>query len=262
MKASLHCAPWRWCRRCRWSACAPCPARMRAERRASVSAVSLLWLMVTTSVFGWGHARGSGTRWRSRPRGDLGDRPSQYLAVRRRCRSWCRRPGSAPCRSARTPAAAPSPNRSGVIARMPRSSVSAMARLLEDLLLHVVAVRAQFGRAAVGVDRLDRTLDAHARRPAAGGDPVLVPVAGRPRRPFQVDDLVGHAGQRQRRRRGRSRPGRRPAPAANPRGRRRRAAARPGRRPRSRRRPSGAAARPRLTWRTGRRRTASRPGAR
>ena len=73
------------------------------------------------------------------------------------------------------------------------------ARLLEDLLLHVVAVRAEFGRAGVRVHRAHLALDgAPAACRAACDDPVLAELQVDDVAFFEVDDLVGHAGQRHR----------------------------------------------------------------
>mmetsp|Transcript_59261 Transcript_59261/g.139848 ORF Transcript_59261/g.139848 Transcript_59261/m.139848 type:complete len:517 (-) Transcript_59261:3941-5491(-) len=69
--------------------------------------------------------------------------------------------------------------------------------LLEDFLLHVVAVGAELGRAAVGVHGLDVAL--HRAVAAGGGVQAAQPVAAQLQVHhvafFEVDDLVGHAGQ-------------------------------------------------------------------
>jgi hypothetical protein len=71
--------------------------------------------------------------------------------------------------------------------------------LLEDFLLHVVAVGAQLGRAAVGVhgahDPLHRVVAAAG---VGAADPGLAQLQVYHVAFFQVDDLVGHAGQRHR----------------------------------------------------------------
>ena len=66
------------------------------------------------------------------------------------------------------------------------------ARLLEDFLLHVVAVRPQLGRAAHGLHGAHRALHGLA---VARHDPVLAQLHVHRVAFFQVDDLVGHAGQ-------------------------------------------------------------------
>jgi hypothetical protein len=69
------------------------------------------------------------------------------------------------------------------------------ARLLEDFLLHVVPVGAQLGRAAVGLHRLHRPL----HRPVGlVDDPVAAQLQVHHVAFLQIDDLVGHAGQRHR----------------------------------------------------------------
>ena len=66
------------------------------------------------------------------------------------------------------------------------------ARLLEDFLLHVVAVRAELRGAAVRVHGLHRTRH---RLAAAVGDPVLAQLHVDHVAFLDVDDLVRHAGQ-------------------------------------------------------------------
>ena len=70
------------------------------------------------------------------------------------------------------------------------------ARLLEDFLLHVVAVGAELGRAAVRVHGAHRAL--HALEAVVGrarADPPAAQLQIDQVVLFQVDDLVGHAGQ-------------------------------------------------------------------
>ena len=72
------------------------------------------------------------------------------------------------------------------------------ARLLEDFLLHVVAVRAQLGRAAVGQHSAHRALGRRqrlARGRTLGHDPVAAQLQVHQVPLFQIDDLVGHARQ-------------------------------------------------------------------
>ena len=74
------------------------------------------------------------------------------------------------------------------------------ARLLEDFLLHVVAIRAELDGAAVRGDGAHRSVGGvHAHVLAGTGRDVLDPVAARLQVHhvafFQIDDLVGHAGQ-------------------------------------------------------------------
>ena len=69
------------------------------------------------------------------------------------------------------------------------------ARLLEDLLLHVVPVGAQLGGAAVRLHGLHRAVHGLV---AAVDDPVAAELQVDHVALFQVDDLVGHAGQRHR----------------------------------------------------------------
>jgi hypothetical protein len=80
--------------------------------------------------------------------------------------------------------------------------VGQRARLLEDLLLHVVAVGPQFGGAAVRVHRAHRAVDGAVApgRPLRIGrrDPHAAQLQVDHVAFFQVDDLVGHAGQRHR----------------------------------------------------------------
>ena len=67
-------------------------------------------------------------------------------------------------------------------------------RLLEDFLLHVVAVGAEFGGTAVRVHRLYRTVGCFQALTGVF-DPVLAWLQVDHVAFFQIDDLVGHAGQ-------------------------------------------------------------------
>ena len=76
--------------------------------------------------------------------------------------------------------------------------VGQRARLLEDLLLHVVAVGAELDRAAVRLHRLDRALLGAERLACGIADPVAAQLQVDQVAFGQVADLVGHAGQRHR----------------------------------------------------------------
>ena len=69
------------------------------------------------------------------------------------------------------------------------------ARLLEDFFLHVVAVGAELGRAAVGQHRAHRSLRRGHRLAGLVKQPVLAQLQVHQIALFQVDDLVGHTGQ-------------------------------------------------------------------
>ena len=72
-------------------------------------------------------------------------------------------------------------------------------RLLEDLLLHVVPVGAELGRAGVGDDGSHRPLDAAEVALGVGvADPVLAELQVDDVAFLEVDDLVGDAGERHR----------------------------------------------------------------
>ena len=72
------------------------------------------------------------------------------------------------------------------------------ARLLEDFLLHVVAVGAEFGRAAVRVHGAHRALLGAQRLARLVEQPVAAALQIDQVALLQIDDLVGHAGQRHR----------------------------------------------------------------
>ncbi len=97
---------------------------------------------------------------------------------------------------------APSPNSSGLMPLHRLERVGDGARLLEDLLLHVVAVGAELGRAAVRLHgahlAVDRAQAAVTAGRVAADDPVLAQLQVDDVAFFEVDDLVGHAGQRHR----------------------------------------------------------------
>ena len=69
------------------------------------------------------------------------------------------------------------------------------ARLLKNFFLHVVAIRPEFGRAAVRLDGFDLPLDGLV---LAVKDPVFAKLNVDQISLFKVDDLIGHAGQRHR----------------------------------------------------------------
>ncbi len=69
------------------------------------------------------------------------------------------------------------------------------ARLLEDFLLHVMAVRAELGRATVCQHGLDRAIGGLNRLVGFVDEPVFAQLHIHHVALFQVDDLVGHAGQ-------------------------------------------------------------------
>ena len=69
------------------------------------------------------------------------------------------------------------------------------ARLLEDFLLHVVAIRPEFGRAAVCVDGAHGALGVAHALAVLVDDPVATRLQIHQITFLQIDDLVGHAGQ-------------------------------------------------------------------
>ncbi|MCY1377228.1 hypothetical protein D9M69_647870 [compost metagenome] len=69
------------------------------------------------------------------------------------------------------------------------------ARLLEDFLLHVVAVGAELGCAAVRVHGFHRALGGVKTAALPVGHPVAAELQVDQIALFEVDDLVGHAGQ-------------------------------------------------------------------
>jgi hypothetical protein len=163
---------------------------------ARVSAVSPLWLMVTTSVRAVAVAVFAGDLDAGR---DLGDALQPVLG-----------------RGARVVAGAAGQDED--VVDILEDAVGAVAEefgadagdgfervgdgrgLLEDFLLHVVPVGAEFGSAAVGVHGLDLALHGlvAAGRRVEAAQPVAAQLQVDDVALFQVDDLVRHAGQRHR----------------------------------------------------------------